>query len=443
MSQLSPFWTESNLRAAQAVSLQTQKNDLISWQNEQLQQFLQLGFPDRQDENWKYNSLASIYSQDFSMDVPSIKMTRADIEPYIIEQTYRLVFLNGVYQPALSEMQGLDKKIVLINTKQAVLQYGDQFQSLGLSFSENISAFTFLNGAFLGDGLFLQVPADIHVDKPIHLLYLSSCAPDSVVMCHPRHIMNFQDKCSAVLIEDYVHLNPGKYFNNIVTNIYAGANTHLFYYKIQRESSEALHIANTFIHQQRDSQVKTYHFATGAHFSRDDLKFSLQQCGAYCELTGFYFPQGQQTIDFHTRVDHFQAHTHSKQYYKGILNGRSRGIFNGKIVAHPYAKEMTAQQSNHNLLLSQHAEIDTKPELEVYADQVKCTHGATVGKLDPQILFYLQSRGINRKAAEHLLLSGFVNEIIDNLPHANISDSIRRHVESQFIAALGVSDEQV
>lgn len=419
MAELSPMWTEQALRQTQSATFIPEQAELNAWRLEQLNLFLQQGLPTRFDENWKYTSISSIGKQSFTQNVPKFSFNKIDISAYIIEDTYRLVFINGSFIAELSSLDGLPDKVVLTSAQSKLSKaYKDH----------SLSPFIFLNGALMTDGFFLQVPANIELLQPIHILYLTTSDLHAPHMQHPRHSIQLQENSSAIVIEDYCQLSSGSYFNNVVTEMTIGDNAHLDFYKIQRESDDAFHIANTIVQQQQNSRVCAYHIGTGSQLSRDDLQFALQESGASCELIGLYYPKQHQLIDYHTRIDHFQSHTHSQQYYKGILADFGKGVFNGKIIAHPYAQQVTAKQANHNLLLSKTAEINTKPELEVYADNVKCTHGATVGNIDKNSLFYLQSRGISADVAQNLLLSGFANEILDRLPNRTIANFIREQI---------------
>ncbi len=191
------------------------------------------------------------------------------------------------------------------------------------------------------------------------------------------------------------------------------------------KTTDAFHIANTCVDQSRDSLIRAFHIALGGQLNREDLNVALNEAGAQCELSGYYYPRARQHIDFHTRIDHHRAHTNSQQYYKGMIASQGRAVFNGKIIVHPKAQHITARQENHNLLLEDSAEIDTKPELEVFADNVQCTHAATVGNLDANALFYLRSRGIPEELARHLLMRGFAEEILDLLPSPQIAQYLQ------------------
>lgn len=426
MTQQHSGWSEAALQSAQNRIGAPQ--DWQSFRAEQLQEFLRHGFPQRRDENWKYTPVAPLLEQTFSLPKPQ-DIAAVDIASYYIPNTYRLVFIDGVFSPPHSMLADLPEKLHLSNSAFAAANAADSFQKAQAgSMLSGLSVFHWLNGALCGDGLFLAVPAHLELTKQVHLLYLTTAASVPGTMHHPRHFIQLGHHSRAAVLEEYAGLGTDYYFNNVVTKIAVGRSAQLNYYKLQRENPVAFHVANTQVEQLQDSQVRTYHLALGSRLNREDLNFSLQQNGAVSELSGFYYPQAGQHLDFHTRIDHQCAQTHSRQYYKGMIAADGHGVFNGKIIVHPQAQQVTAEQANPNLLLADSAQIDTKPELEVFADNIRCTHSATVGNLDTQALFYLRSRGIEEQAARCLLMSGFVNEILQRLPADTLADYVRSRV---------------
>lgn len=412
-------WTEDSLRAAQAkISAPAW---LAAWRREQLQEFLKRGFPKQNDENWKYTSVASLWEQKFSNVQSETLPPVMDLSTYFIEGTDRLVFINGIFSATYSLLGDLPEKVVLTHCMDVITPDAALYQTAVSQHA--LSVFHWLNGAFSEDGLFLHVPENIKLRKPIHLLYLTTT---SGKMHHPRHIIQLGENSQLSLLEEYGGLGDNHSFNNVMTQIAVGQNATLHYYKLQQEAASTFHIANTHIEQSKDSVVRAHHIALGAKINREDLNVSLKEAGAECELSGFYYPKSQQHIDFHTRIDHDHSQTGSRQYYKGMIAQHGRAVFNGKIIVHPKAQNIKAKQENHNLLLSKSAEIDTKPELEVFADNVDCTHGATVGHLDPNALFYLRSRGIPEGLARQLLMFGFFNDILERFPDKRIAEYVKK-----------------
>ncbi|QTS83852.1 Fe-S cluster assembly protein SufD [Coxiella endosymbiont of Amblyomma nuttalli] len=413
-------WNETYLK-----SLQNLHNDqLYVWQAERLDVFLSQGFPNRKVENWKYTNVAGIEKQDFSFDKP----VDCDISNFILNDVYRVVFVNGHFSSALSDLSQLPFGVLLSSLKTT---QRETIKNLISGINYEMTPFSLLNDSVFQDGLFLYVPKNCQLKKPIHLIYLTK-PTQPLVMSQTRHLIIIEEKAKAIIFENYQGTHDVTYFNNLVTQVRVKPSANLHLYKLQQEGNKAFHIANTTIHQAQDSQVMSCHVVIGGSLSRDDLNYSLDESGASCQLFGFYHLKDSHHVDNHSRIDHRVSRCISQQNYKGIVVGRSRAVFNGKIVVHPNAGQTEAHQTNKNLLLSTEAEIDTKPELEIYNDDVKCSHGATVGQLNDTALFYLQSRGIDRVTAEYMLTYAFANEIIEVLPHPLIAEYMKKGITQQL-----------
>lgn len=412
-------WNKTYLK-----SLQNLYNDQLSaWQTERLDIFLSQGFPHRKAESWKYTNVKEIEKQSFLFDEP----VDCDISNSILDDVHRVVFINGHFSSALSDLSKLSSEVLLSSLK--MIQY-DTIKNL-INETSYETPFSLLNDSIFQDGLFLYVPKNCRLEKPIYLIYLTK-PTQSLIMSQTRHLIIIEEKAKAIIFEDYQGANDITYFNNLVTQVHIKASANLHLYKLQQEGNKAFHIANTKIHQARDSQMISCHVAMGGLLSRDDLNYSLDESGASCQLFGFYHLKGNHHIDNHSCVDHRVSHCMSQQNYKGIIADRSCAVFNGKIVVHPNANQTKAHQTNKNLLLSTEAEVDTKPELEIYNDDVKCTHGATVGQLNDAALFYLQSRGIDHIVAENMLAYAFANEIIEALPDPLIAKYIQKSITQRL-----------
>jgi Fe-S cluster assembly protein SufD len=414
-------WTASAWQSAQAQIPAPEW--LAEWRIQQLREFLKRGFPQKRDESWKYTSITALLDQTFSLAEKSTSTAELDL-PTGIADSYRLVFVDGKFSPEFSNYQDLPQKILLTHNTESLAISPKFYQNFS---TENLSIFHFLNGALMSDGLHLFVPDNYLLNRPVHLLSITT-SPTKAVMHHPRHHIHLGVNSRVEFVEEYYGLGQSTYFNNVMTQISIGDNAELHYYKIQRENPSAFHIANTSVIQGRDSRFRAFHLAVGAKLNREDVHVELKNDGADCELSGFYYPQARQHMDFHTRIDHSHARTHSRQYYKGMIAAQGHAVFNGKIIVHPQAQQITAKQENHNLLLANSAEVDTKPELEVFADNVQCTHGATVGHLDLNALFYLRSRGIPEDLARNLLMRGFIQEILDLLPSPAVATYLQKIV---------------
>ena len=393
---------------------------LQTWQHKQLKMFLLTGFPNYKIENWKYTDITPIASQTFLFG----KITDCDITSFALEDTHRIVFVNGYFAQTLSNLIQLPSEVQLTSLKA---EFKKNRKRIINEIPIYQTPFSLLNDGLFQDGMFLHVPKNCQLKKPIHLLYLMK--PDfPFSMTQTRHLIFLGENASVTLLEEYHGIYPTIYFNNIVTQIHVGTSANLVFYKLQEENDSSFHIANTQISQARSSKVTSCHFSLGAALGREDLNYLLEGHEASCQLLGLYNLKDGQHIDNHTRVDHSVFGCKSQQIYKGIISGKSRAVFNGKIFVHPEAKKTIAHQINKNLVFSNKAEIHTKPELEIYNDDVRCTHGATVGQLNNEALFYLRSRGINKLTAEHLLAYAFANEIIEKLPHKAVAERIHQRI---------------
>lgn len=385
---------------------------------EAISRFVARGFPTPRDENWKYTRTTAIEKYGFSYAVASefaVDMGRIDKLLQADAAMQRLVFINGRYFPALSCLDTLPAGIDVGSLNEVLHQRPDAIKGLlGTIADLDRHPFAALNTAFADDGAYLALARNMEVEQPIHVVFITTTAHEGRVS-HPRLLVKADDNSHAVLVERHISLDDTVYFSNVITEISLGNNAAIDYYRVQEESSKAFHIGGVHVQQDRDSRFVAYSATLGSALVRNDVDVQLVASGAQCELNGLYVASGRQHVDIHTRVDHFKPHGTSNEFYKGILDGRARSVFNGKVIVHSGAQKTDARQSNNNLLLSSDAEADTKPELEIYADDVKCSHGATVGQLDADAVFYLRSRGIDATTARNLLTSAFAQEIIDQI----------------------------
>ncbi len=403
-----------------------------------LDQFRELGFPDRRQENWKYTDVRKILKQDFRFSTELAGIAPGKIEPFRINEPecHELVFVNGVYSPELSRPGEFADGIVISDLASALQTHGDMLEAhLGRYSKPESSGFTALNTAFLQHGSFIHVPANLRLEKPVLLLHVSTGQAQPFTSQN-RNLVILGDNAAATLIETYAGLDDAVYFTNTVAELRMNAGSHLRHYRIQQESKNSFHLGHTTVHQEQDSNYSSNVISLGAELSRTDLDCRLQAPGAETLLNGLYMVSGNQHTDHHIQVDHLCPQTRSDLNYRGILDGRGRAVFNGKAVVHKGADGTDARQSNANLLLSREAEVDTKPELEIYADDVKCSHGATVGQLDEQMLFYLRSRAIDEKTARSLLTFAFADEVV----RAIDIDAVRDRLETLVAGRLPESE---
>ncbi|HET9775578.1 MAG TPA: Fe-S cluster assembly protein SufD, partial [Gemmatimonadaceae bacterium] len=291
-------------------------------------------------------------------------------------------------------------------------------------------AFTALNTAFVRDGALIEVLPDADVAEPIHLVFVS----EGDRVSHPRNLIIAGRHSRATIVESYVSLREGTYFTNAVTEIVVGEGAHLDHYKIQRESENAFHVGTVQAKQEANSQFHSFSFAVGGSLARTNIYTALDGDAATCTLNGLYLTDGTQHIDNQTSIEHIAPNCPSHEVYKGVLDGRSHGVFNGKVYVHPEAQKTDGKQSNNNLLLSPQARVDTKPQLEIFADDVKCTHGATVGRLDDVAMFYLNSRGIGPERARTLLTYAFAADVLESIELPAVKNALEKLVLSRFSA---------
>jgi Fe-S cluster assembly protein SufD len=401
----------------------------LEWLNQSrdgaLDAFASTGFPTPRNEDWKYTRVTPIEKRSFKFVQGSgIDVQAGDVERFRLGDLdcEQLVFVDGRYVDALSR-RNVTESGTRITTLESAMNASSQLleNHLGHYAETTGRAFSALNTAFMTDGAVVHTKNSGADQKPIHLLFI---ATREDVVSHPRVLVVAEAGSQTTVIESYVSIFDGCYFTNALTEIALMEDAQVDHFKVQEESTKAFHIATLQVHQDRDSRFASHSISFGGQLARNDINIVLDAEGARCTLNGLFMVSGRQHVDFHTRVDHAKANGSSEEVYKGILDGRSRGVFNGRVKVHPDAQKTDAQQSNKNILLSRDAEIDTKPELEIYADDVKCAHGATVGQLDEQTLFYLRSRGIGEDQARGLLTYGFAREILDRVDLAPLRDKL-------------------
>lgn len=397
-----------------------------------LDRFAQRGFPTRNDEDWKYTSVAALERQRFH--VATDGSAHAGANPLMNHHAlatdvgHVLVFLDGRYAPWLSNIGALPTGARLASLADTLEATPDLLESY-LAADEHQTVFGALSTAFMADGAFLCLQRGIVLEAPVHLLFLST---KSDAAHHIRNLIVAEGGAQATVIEHYAGIDGIQYFNNVVTRIFAEGNAAIAHHKLQQEGSAAFHVAGIHAAQQRDSRLESHSISFGAALARNDITIAFDGHGCEATLNGLYLVSGTQHVDHHTCIDHRQPNGTSREHYRGVLEGSSHAVFNGKVIVQPGAQKTNAYQTNHNLLLSRDAEVDTKPELKIYADDVKCNHGATVGQLDEAQLFYLRSRGIDEAVAHSLLVHAFAHDVIERIRVA----SLRTRLEQILSARL-------
>jgi Fe-S cluster assembly protein SufD len=346
----------------------------------------------------------------------------------------RLVFVNGYYAPDLSALPALPAGVVLGCLAAALDAHGEQVEAhLGRHARFDDNAFTALNTAFFRDGAFLVLPRNVVLEQPVYLVFLSTA--EGAQVSHTRNLVVAGSGSQASLVEAYAGLGDGVYLTSAVNEIVAEDGAILDHCKVQQEGPGAFHFANTQVRQGRSSNFTSTFAGFGGQWVRNEVRAVLDAEGCECTLNGLYQATGRQHVDNHTVIDHAKPHCASHELYKGILDGQAHGVFNGKIFVRQDAQKTDAKQTNQTLLLSDDATINTKPQLEIYADDVKCTHGATVGQLDAEALFYLRTRGIGKDEARSLLTFAFANDVLGRIK----VEPLRRRLEQ---ALRGASPEE-
>jgi len=414
--------------------------------------FEALGFPTTKNEDWHFTSVAPIAERVFSLASSSANaseterrgvsrrkgdptnaagVTLSHLKPFKFGESdwHTLVFVNGIFSEDLSSFAGLGGDVRVSSLARAIKSGGESLQRhLGKVAKFEQHTFTALNTAFIADGAFIELQPNAVIEQPIHLLFVS----DGDTASHPRNLVVAGRHSRAVIIESFLSVRDSEYFTNAVTELVVGEGARIDHYKIQRESESAFHVGTVQAREARESQLHSFSFATGGALARTNIYTSLEGDAATCTLNGLYLADGTQHIDNQTSIEHIAPNCPSHEVYKGVLDGRSHGVFNGKVYVHPEAQKTDGKQSNNNLLLSAGARVDTKPQLEIFADDVKCTHGATVGRLDEVAMFYLNSRGIGRETARTLLTYAFAADVLETIELEPLRKELEKIVLARF-----------
>ena len=387
-----------------------------------------LSLPTMRDEEWRFTDISPLTKLSFSLALSATYLETADIAHFYIEEaTTRLVFVDGIYAPQLSS-EASNGGVVVSNLSAAIIAHATAIEShLGRHATFDDNVFTAHNTAFLHDAAVIIVPCNVSVAEPVHLLFI---ATQKEVVSTPRCLVVAETGSAVTLIEDYVTLQEEAHFTNAATEIALADNARVNHIRIQREGVQAFHIANCAVSLGRASNYQSVSVALGAQISRYNLDVLLAE-GAECAVDGLALIAANQLADTHTCVDHAQPHGVSRQLHKCIVGGSAHAVFNGKIMVRQGAQRTDSVQSSRNLLLTRKAHVDTKPQLEIFADDVKCAHGATIGQLDSEEVFYLQSRGLSDSVARNLLTYAFGAEIIDRIPVASLKHQLEQMVLKQ------------
>jgi Fe-S cluster assembly protein SufD len=389
--------------------------------------FCETGFPTTRDEDWRFTNVAAIARTVFR-PANATKLTKEQIAPFRAKgaTAATLVFVNGRFDAGLSQLNILPKGVTVASLWEQIESHPETLEKhLGRYADTQRDAFVALNTAFLADGAYVHVARGAVVEAPIALLYLTTeeAAP---AVTHPRNLIVAEDASQVAVVEDYASVGGESVaFSNAVTELVAGESAVAQHYLIEREHLKAFNVSTLRIQQGRSANVASHSLLLGGGLVRNNVHPVLAGEGGECLINGLFLGTGRQHLDNYMHVEHASPHCGSRQFYNGILDGHAHGVFHGRIVVHKIAQKTDAKQTNRNLLLSDDAQIDTKPQLEIYADDVKCTHGATIGQIEENALFYLRSRGLSEAEARKLLLMAFAEECVDRMH----STPAREHIE--------------
>jgi Fe-S cluster assembly protein SufD len=399
--------------------------------------FAEVGFPGSGDERWRFTNVEAIATGTFATPPAGVPAGAREAAARVLvgEPGQRLVAtcVNGRFVPELSSLASLPAGVIVGSLAEAVGRHGELVRRhLGQVAEPDTNPFTALATAFAHDGVFVYVPRGVVVDEPIQVVFVAGGGSRPAVS-HARALYVIEDNAQVSLVEQYVGAGDRSYWTNVVTEWFLGENAVVDAYRVQRERTDAFHTATGASRQARSSVYSAVNFAFGAALSRHDIRAVLDGEGAECTLNGLSVLRGGQLVDHHTTIDHAKPHCNSWELFNGVYDDRSRGVFTGRIIVRPGAQKTDSKQTSNSLLLSEEARSDSQPQLEIYADDVKCTHGATLGPIDDRSLFYLRSRGIDAAEARNLLTYGFGAEILNSVSleplRANLDDVIHTRLE--------------
>ncbi len=404
--------------------------------------FAEVGFPTTRQEDWRFTNIAPIAECEFALASGAFAQAPALVAGVNVPGAVRLVVVNGQFAAGLSDLRTLPKGLRIASLRDGARDASDGLEKhLARVFNLDAHPFAALNTAFLDDGVAIMVTAGAAVETPIHIVIVtgsdlpseaSAQGGGAPVVAHPRVLIVAGANSQVRVAQTFIGAPGDVYFNNAVAEVVVGEGAVVDLYTDQRESDQAFHLANIQAHVEARGVFSSHAFSTGGRIMRHDIGIGLKGEGAHCTMNGVYLADGDRLMDTHTSLDHAMPHCTSHEIYKGILAGKAKAVFNGRIIVRLDAQKTDAKQTNRALLLSDDATINSNPQLEIFADDVKCTHGAAVGQLDDEAMFYLQARGLNRAAARDMLLHAFAGEVIAGLK----IPALREQIEANFFSAL-------
>ncbi len=409
-------------------------SDFHKVRKDAINKFAELTFPTQKDEEWKYTNISSLLKHNFSPTPAKIKVSSKLISKFLFDKMEHslLVFVNGNFSPELSKLIDIPNDVVIGSLAEAFKNNNPVVKKhLGKYAEDENYFFTTLSTAFTKDGAFIYVPDGKVVEDPIHIIFITKSGSEKI-LTQPRNLFVAGKNSQVTIIEHYVSDENSVYFTNSVTEIVADENAIVDHIKLQEESNKAFHIARMEVGQERSSNFSSHLISHGAEISRNDFNARFNDEGSECMLNGLFMIGDEQLFDAHTMIDHAKPHCSSHEHYKGILQDKSKGVFNGKVMVRRDAQKTNAFQENNTILLSNDAVMNTKPQLEIFADDVKCSHGATIGKLNDEAKFYLKSRGIGEESATAILIHAFASDVITSIKIPALRDYLEEIITKRF-----------
>ncbi len=403
---------------------------------EAIDKFAELDFPNLHQEDWRFTNISPILKHTFTYanKKSTLLPDKKGISRFLFGgmRSHLVVFVNGFYSAELSTLLPLPKGVIIGSLAEA-LKSNDGTVNDNISkyatFNDNV--FTALNTAFTIDGAYIYIPDNIVIEDPVHILFISHGSEKFI--SQPRNLIISGKNSQVKIIEHYESVDAGVYFTNSVTEIHAGESSVVDATKVQSENLDAYHVATTEVSLDSNSSYESHAVSLGANIYRHNLNVTLRGEGGDATLAGLYLLSGNQLSDTHSLIDHASPRCTSQEHYKGILDGKSRGVFNGKIMVRKGAQQTNSYQENRNIILSDEAKVDTKPQLEIFADDVKCSHGATVGQLSKESMFYLRSRGIGEEQAKSILIYAFAKDVLKGIKIDEVRSRLENILSERFL----------
>ncbi|HKJ81955.1 MAG TPA: Fe-S cluster assembly protein SufD [Ignavibacteriaceae bacterium] len=401
---------------------------------EAISNFSNLDFPNTRDEEWKYTNISPLLKYNFKPSLEKQDVKQEQVNKYLFDELEHslLVFVNGHFDAGLSRIKHLPKGVIAGSIAGAIKEKSPVVEKhFGKYADYKNQIFTALSTAYTKDGAFIYVPDGKIVEEAIHILFLTT-ESDENILTQPRNLFVAGKNSQVRLIEHYASLGENIYFTNSVTEIFADENSIVDHVKLQEENRKSFHVARMEIDQEKNSNFSSHAISLGGDIARNDFNSRFNDEGGECMMNGLFLTDGTQLFDTHSLIDHAKPHCNSHEHYKGILDDKSRGVFNGKVIVRQDAQKTNAFQENNNIILSNDALINTKPQLEIFADDVKCSHGATIGQLDEEAMFYLKSRGIGEETSKSILIHAFASDVIKSIKIKAIKDYVEKILSNRF-----------